>query len=85
MIMICAECGNDTGRDQDSIYCENCILVVITNYFHRGYPYGAIVGLLQTFGVQMSVSTLKRRSRCLGFKRKGQFVEEKQLRNVIAE
>ena len=89
--MNCPGCGNDTGsnHEQDT-YCENClseqnITILITDYFNRGYPYGAITGLLRAAGVQMSVRTLKRRLRSLGLRRKGQLVEEQHLRNVISE
>ena len=86
--MSCAGCGNETGIETDT-YCENCrsereITDLITTYFNRGSPYGAIVGLLRAAGVQMCVRTLKRRLRSLGLKRKGQVVEEEHLRNVIS-
>lgn len=89
--MNCPGCGNNTifDRDTSSTYCENCsseqgITKLISDYFDRGYPYGAIVGLLIAAGVQMSVRTLKRRLRSLGLKRKGQIVDEQHLRNVIS-
>ena len=50
---------------------EKDIDEVITHYFHRGYPYDVIVGLLQKQeGLQMCVRTLKRRLRSLGLKTK---------------
>ena len=83
--MNCPGCGNNTGT-----YCENCsseqgITKLISDYFHRGYPYGAIVGLLSAAGVQISVRTLKRRLRSLGLKRKRQIVDEQHLRDVIRD
>lgn len=87
--MNCPGCGNETGTEADT-YCENCssereITNLITHYFNRGYPYGAIVGLLHAAGVQMCVRTLKRRLKSLGLRRKGQLIEEEHLRNVISE
>ena len=83
-------CGNTSSDNESDTYCENClseqnITNLISDYFNRGYPYGAIAGLLRTAGVQMSVRTLKRRLRSLGLRRKGQLVDEQHLRNVISE
>ena len=90
--MNCPGCGNNTNFDRGTsgTYCENCsseqdITKLISDYFHRGYPYGAIVGLLSAAGVQISVRTLKRRLRPLGLKRKGQIVDEQHLRDVIRD
>ena len=90
--MSCPGCGKNTNFDRDTsgTYCENCsseqgITKLISDYFHRGYPYGAIVGLLSAAGVQISVRTLKRRLRSLGLKRKGQIVDEQRLRDVIRD
>ena len=88
--MNCPGCGNTSSDNESDTYCENClseqnITNLISDYFNRGYPYGAIAGLLRTAGVQMSVRTLKRRLRSLGLRRKGQLVDEQHLRNVISE
>ena len=90
--MNCPGCGNNTNFDRDTsgTYCENCsseqgITKLISDYFHRGCPYGAIVGLLSAAGVQISVRTLKRRLRSLGLRRKGQIVDEQRLRDVIRD
>ena len=90
--MNCPGCGNNTNFDLDTsgTYCANCsseqgITKLISDYFHRGYPYGEIVGLLSAAGVQISVRTLKRRLRSLGLKRKGQIVDEQHLRDVIRD
>ena len=87
--MCCPGCGNNSGSVSESnTYCDDClseqnITRLITGYFNRGYPYGAIVRLLQTSGILMSIRTLKRRFRSLGLRRKGQVVDEQNLRNVI--
>ena len=57
--MNCPGCGTNTGT-----YCENCsseqgITKLISDYFHRGYPYGAIVGLLSAAGVQIICKNFK--------------------------
>ncbi|CAH3037423.1 unnamed protein product [Pocillopora meandrina] len=88
--MFCSHCG--IGDAQESI-CDNCVAEkdvneVIKRYFHRGYPYDAIVGLLKKReGLQMCVRTLKRRLRCLGLKRKGnaRIMDDSEIRNVIRE
>ena len=88
--MFCSHCG--IGDAQESI-CDNCVAEkdvneVIKRYFHRGYPYDAIVGLLKKReGLQMCVRTLKRRLRCLGLKRKGnaKIMDDSEIRNVIRE
>ena len=61
---------------------------VITHYFHRGYPYDAIVGLLEKReGLQMCVRTLKRRLRSLELKRMGnaEVIDDSELRTIIRE
>lgn len=88
--MFCSHCG--IGDAQESI-CDNCVAEkdvneVIKRYFHRGYPYDVIVGLLKKReGLQMCVRTLKRRLRCLGLKRKGnaKIMDDSEIRNVIRE
>nr|XP_058963686.1 uncharacterized protein LOC131790490 [Pocillopora verrucosa] len=89
-VMFCSHCG--IGDAQESI-CDNCVAEkdvneVIKRYFHCGYPYDAIVGLLKKReGLQMCVRTLKRRLRCLGLKRKGnaKIMDDSEIRNVIRE
>ena len=87
--MFCSHCG--IGDAQESI-CDNCVAEkdvneVIKRYFHRGYPYDTIVGLLKKRGLQMCVRTLKRRLRCLGLKRKGnaKIMDDSEIKNVIRE
>ena len=61
---------------------------VITHYFHRGYPYDAIVGLLKKReGLQMCVRTLERRLRSLGLKRKGntEVMNDSEIRTIVRE
>ena len=61
--MFCSFCG--TREVQESI-CDICVAEqdiddAIKHYFHRGYPYDAIVVLLKKReGLQMCVRTLKR-------------------------
>lgn len=88
--MFCSFCG--IGEVQESI-CDKCVAEkdideVITHYFHRGYPYDAIVGLLEKReGLQMCVRTLKRRLRSLGLKRKGnaEVMDDSEIRTIIRE
>ena len=88
--MFCSFCG--IGEVQESI-CYKCVAEkdldeVITHYFHRGYPYDVIVGLLEKReGLQMCVRTLKRRLRSLGLKRKGnaEVIDDSELRTIIRE
>ena len=88
--MYCLACGKEFVASETDRYCQNClsekeVLKTIVNYFNRGYPYGAIVGLLRATGIHMCVRTLKRRLRSLGLRRKGQAIDEQHLRSVIAE
>ena len=66
-----------------AINCESC--EVIKTYFNRGYPYDAIVELLENDGIHLSLSTLKRRLKRLGLKRKGNVFDENQLKALITE
>ena len=58
-MMLCIFCG--AGEARNSI-CEKCAAEkdnmddVIKHYFHRGYPYDAIVGLLEKRGLHMTSS-----------------------------
>ena len=66
-----------------AINCESC--EVIKTYFNRGYPYDAIVKLLENDGIHLSLSMLKRRFKRLGLKRKGNVFDENQLKALITE
>ena len=88
--MFCSFCG--IAEVQESI-CNKCVAEkdldeVITHYFHHGYPYDVIVGLLEKReGLQMCVRTLKRRLRSLGLKRKGnaEVIDDSELHTIIRE
>jgi hypothetical protein len=71
--MYCAFCGKIVTQDGicDECYSQRNVEQLITHYFHYGYPYEAIVGLLEKKGIHMCVRTLKRRLRILGLRRKG--------------
>ena len=57
---------------------------LIQVYFHREYPYQAIVGLLEKQdGVRMHVRTLKRKLKDLGLKRKAANHGEDIIRELI--
>ena len=59
---------------------------LIHGYFHRGYPYQAIVGLLEKQdGVRMHVRTLKRKLKDLGLKRKAANHDEDIVRELIKQ
>ena len=69
--MFCIFCGAVVA---DSI-CDECSAMrnveqLITHYFHCGYPYDAIVGLLKKKDIHTCVRTLKRRLRSLGLRKK---------------
>ena len=89
-VMFCSFCG--IGDVQESI-CDKCVVEkdideVITHYFHRGYPYDVIVGLLEKReGLQMCVRTLKRRLRSLGLKTKdmAKVMDDSEITTVIRE
>ena len=88
--MFCSFCG--TREVQESI-CDICVAEqdiddVIKHYFHRGYPYDAIIVLLKKReGLQMCVRTLKRRLKSLRLKRKGnaKIVDDFAVRKAIHE
>ena len=57
---------------------------LIQNYFHLGYENEVILQFLVDYhGIKMSVSTLKRRLRDYGLKRRGNEVDVDQLRDII--
>ena len=59
---------------------------VIERYFHRGYENKVILDFLNRHhGITISISTLKRRLRDYGLRRRGVNVEEDQLENVIRQ
>ena len=81
--MFCSSCGQNCPLEAK--YCHKCgdrlqenvtereasVDELIQGYFHHGYPYQAIVGLLEKQdGVRMHVRTLKRKLKDLGLKRK---------------
>ena len=54
------------------------------NYFHLGYENEVILQFLVDYhGIKMSLSTLKRRLRDYGLKRRGNNVDVDQLRDII--
>ena len=61
----CEQCGHQINEavEQTSKKAANSVGVeLITQYFHRGYPYSAIVGLLEKLdGVRMHVRMHKRK------------------------
>lgn len=88
--MYCSLCG--VNEVPESI-CNKCLAEqdvekIIKHYFHRGYPYEAIVGLLKKKeGLHMCVRTLKRRLKSLGLKRKGnaRTIDDAMVRTAILE
>ena len=57
---------------------------LILNYFHLGYENEVILQFLVIYhGIKMSLSTLKRRQRHYGLKRRGNEVDADQLRDII--
>ena len=88
-MMLCIFCGAGEARNSicEKGAAEKDMDDVIKPYFHRGYPYSAIVGLLEKRGLHMCVRTLKRRLRSLGLKRKGnaRIIDDSEIRSVIRE
>ena len=85
--IFCHICGRDldfqvTLKDNDCGGSEPAN-DLITEMFHRGYPYNVIVGLLEKKGHKMHVRTLKRRLSDLGLKRKGNEVDEDLVESLI--
>lgn len=59
---------------------------IIYNYFNLGYENEVILQFLADYhGIRMSLSTLKRRLRDYGLKRRGNDVNVDQLRDIINE
>ena len=57
---------------------------LIEEYFHRGYGNKVIVDILRCqHGIQISLSTLKRRLQDYGLNRRGLNVDENRLRQLI--
>ena len=90
----CHICGENLLILQDNIpscTCvtnsnqQTCICHRISHYFHLGYPYQAIVGLLKKDGVSLSLSTLKRRLRELGLSRRSQELDVEGVTSLIRE
>ena len=85
--MYCIFCGEPGATDG---ICDDCAVEqnfeqLVTHYFHHGYPYDAIVGLLKKKNIDMSVRTLKRHLRSLGLKRKGNatVIDDETIRGAI--
>ena len=58
---------------------------LITHYFHCGYQYNAIIGLLKKNVIHMCVQTLKRRLRYLGLRKKDNVaqIDNEKIRTAI--
>ena len=96
--MFCSSCGQNCPLEAE--YCHKCgnrlqqnatereasVDELIEGYFHRGYPYQVIVGLLEKQdGVRMHVRTLKRKLKDLGLKRKAANHDEDIVRELIKQ
>ena len=91
----CHMCGENLSNIQQNIrscvgcctnqLCETCISHKINNYFHLGYPYQAIIGLLKKDGVSISLSTFKRRLKELGLSRRRQEIDIEAVTRLIHE
>jgi len=89
--MLCIVCG--VNSDCHAHFCYSCgaNLENSTNstdsliklYFHRGYRYDDIVGLLHKHGISMHVRTLKRKLQEMGLKRKGNLLDEDIITEYI--
>ena len=94
--MFCSSCGQNYPLEAK--YCHKCgdhlqkdvtkreASELIEVYFHRGYPYQAILGLLEKQdGVRMHIRTLKRILKDLGLKRKAANHDEDIVRELIKQ
>ena len=80
----CHICGTRINFDV-AVNAENTSVELMKEYFHRGYPYNAIVCLLEKHGVRLHVRTLKRKLRELGLKRRGADYEEATVCQLIEQ
>ena len=85
--MFCIFCGAEGVADNicDECSTERNVEQLITHYFHCGYPYDAIVGLLKKKDIHMCVRTLKRRLRSLGLRKKDNIalIDNETIRTAI--
>ena len=86
----CTRCGLTTYQRQPGKRCEKCANDVslnetITEYFHLGHPYVAIVDLLKREGISIHLRTLKRKLKDLGLSRKRNLVDEEAVKRLIDE
>ena len=82
----CHSCGKQLGEERARLSSGNDnVDDKIRDYFHHGYPYTAIVKLLEKQGISMHLRTLKRKLKDLGLSKRGHHVDEDMVRNVIAE
>jgi len=96
--MFCSSCRQNCPLEAK--YCHKCgdllkqnatevagnVDELIEGYFHRGYPYQTIVGLLEKqVGVRMHVRTLKRKLKDLGLRRKAANRDEDIVRELIKQ
>lgn len=59
---------------------------VIENYFHQGYENKVILDFLNIHNeVSMSLSTLKRRLKDYGLRRRGEDIDDNRLRDIIRQ
>ena len=68
--ILCGVAGIANGICNECSVEQNLELLIM-QYFHCGYPYDAIVVLLEKKVIRMCVRTLKRRLSSLGLRRKG--------------
>jgi len=80
----CYSCGNELQRQRNEDKQSGKPLNdLITEMFHRGYPYDVIVSLLEKQGHKMHVRTLKRKLSDLRLRRKGNNFEESEIELLI--
>ena len=80
----CHKCGDRLKQNVSER--EASVDELIDGYFHCGYPYQAIVGLLEKQeGVQMHARMLKRKLEDLGLKRRAANHDEDIVRELIKQ
>ena len=80
----CHKCGH--RLQQNATKTTASVDELNNGYFDRGYPYQAIVGLLETHdGIRIHFRTLKRELRDLGLKRKAGNHDEDTVRELMKQ
>jgi len=82
----CYPCGKELQRQRsEDKQSGKPLNDLITEMFHRGYPYDVIVSLLEKQGHKMHLRTLKRKLSDLRLRRKGNNFEKSEIELLILQ